>query len=144
MSTGQLTTLLPPLSNGTNPDVVNVMESMKRISDAKYPQVQAYDTNTTAGAALNAAALGPTGVQACSYTKSAYIVDKYGSPSAVNPDVDPNIVGTSGIFTTAEYQASSDYQKTAAVMKLVIDGNAAAGTIEMDGFDYHTGDRDDG
>ena len=26
-------------------------------------------------------------------------------------------------------------------MKLVIDGDAAAGTIEMDGFDYHTGDR---
>jgi hypothetical protein len=26
-------------------------------------------------------------------------------------------------------------------MKLVIDGNAAAGTIEMGGFDYHTGDR---
>jgi hypothetical protein len=49
--------------------------------------------------------------------------------------------GSSGIFTTAEYQANSDYQKTAAVMKLVIDGNAAAGTIEMDGFDYHTGDR---
>jgi len=23
-------------------------------------------------------------------------------------------------------------------MKLVIDGNAAAGTIEMGGFDYHT------
>jgi hypothetical protein len=141
VSTGQLTTLLPPLPNGTNPDVVNVMESMKRISDAKYPQVQAYDTSTSAGAALNAAALGPTGVQACSYTKSAYIVDKYGSPSAVNPDVDPNIVGATGIFTTAEYQASSDYQKTAAVMKLVIDGNAAAGTIEMGGFDYHTGDR---
>src|SRR4029077_12989220 len=33
------------------------------------------------------------------------------------------------------------YQKTAAIMKLVIDGNAAAGTIEMGGFDYHTGDR---
>ncbi len=26
-------------------------------------------------------------------------------------------------------------------MKLVIDGDAAAGTIEMGGFDYHTGDR---
>jgi hypothetical protein len=50
-------------------------------------------------------------------------------------------VGSSGIFNTAEYQASSDFQKTAAIMKLVIDGNAAAGTIEMDGFDYHTGDR---
>ena len=50
----------------------------------------------------------------------------------------------SGIFTTAEYQANSDFQKTAAVMKLVIDGNAAAGTIEMGGFDYHSGNRADG
>jgi hypothetical protein len=131
VSTGQLGTLLPNPS-----DVTNVLESMKRISDHKYSQVQAYTDPTQ-----NAAALGPTGIQACGYTKSAYIVDKYNSPSAVNPDVDPNIVGPSGIFNATEYQANSDYQKTAAVMKLVIDGNAAAGTIEMDGFDYHTGDR---
>ena len=26
-------------------------------------------------------------------------------------------------------------------MKLVIDGDAAAGTIELGGFDYHTGER---
>ena len=129
VSTGQLSTLLP------NPvDVTNVMESMKRISDAKYATVQAYQDT-----ASNTAVLGPAGTQACGYTKAAYIVDKYNSPSAVNPDVDPNIVG--GIFTAAEYQSNSDYQKTAAVMKLVIDGNAAAGTIEMDGFDHHTGDR---
>jgi len=134
VSTGQLSTLLP------NPnDVTNVLESMKRISDSKYAQVQAY-TDTT----LNAAALGPQGIQACGFTKAAYIVDRYNSPSAVNPDVDPNIVGASGIFTTAEYQANSDYQKTAAIMKLVIDGNAAAGTIEMGGFDYHSGNRMDG
>ena len=69
------------------------------------------------------------------------MVDTYGNPASVNPDVDPNIVGSSGIFTTAEYQSNSDYRKTAAIMKLVIDGNAAAGTIEMGGFDYHTGDR---
>jgi len=131
VSTGQLSSLLPNAS-----DVTNVLESMKRISDAKYGAVQAYTDPT-----MNAAALGPNGIQACSYTKAAYIVDKYNSPSAVNPDLDPNIVGPSGIFTTAEYQANSDYQKTAAVMKLVIDGNAAAGTIEMGGFDYHTGDR---
>ena len=93
---------------------------------------------------LNAAALGTKGIQACGYTKAAYIVDRYNSPSAVNPDVDPNIVGPSGIFTTAEYQANSDFRKTAAVMKLVIDGNAAAGTIEMGGFDYHSGNRMDG
>jgi hypothetical protein len=135
VSTGQLSTLLP------NPaDVTNVLESMKRISDAKYGVVQAYPSN----AALNTAAIGPAGIQACSFTKAAYIVDRYNSPSAVNPDVDPNIVGPSGIFTTAEYQANSDYQKTAAIMKLVIDGNAAAGTIEMGGFDYHSGNRMDG
>jgi hypothetical protein len=134
VSTGQLGTLLP------NPaDVTNVLESMKRISDAKYAQVTAYTDPT-----LNAAALGSTGIQACGYTKAAYIVDRYNSPSAVNPDADPNIVGPSGIFTTAEYQANSDYQKTAAIMKLVIDGNAAAGTIEMGGFDYHSGNRMDG
>ncbi len=133
VNTGQLGVLLPPA------DVTQVMESIKRISDAKYAKVQAY-----ADAGSNAAVLGGGGTQACGYTKAAYIVDKYNSPAAVNPDVDPNIVGPSGIFTSAEYfngPSSSDYQKTAAVMKLVIDGNAAAGTIEMGGFDYHTGDR---
>jgi hypothetical protein len=134
VSTGQLSTLLPNAA-----DVTNVLESMKRISDAKYAQVTAYTDPT-----LNAAALGSNGIQACGYTKAAYIVDRYNSPSAVNPDVDPNIVGASGIFTTAEYQGNSDYRKTAAVMKLVIDGNAAAGTIEMGGFDYHSGNRMDG
>ena len=131
VSTGQLSTLLPNAA-----DVTNVMESMKRISDAKYATVQAY-----ANATPNAAALGPNGVQACGFTKAAYIVNKYNNPGSVNPAMDPNIVGASGIFTAAEFQANSDYQKTAAVMKLVIDGNAAAGTIEMGGFDYHTGDR---
>ena len=121
-------------------DVTHVLESMKRVSDAKYQTVQAYPSNP----GLNTTALGPNGIQACGYTKAAYTVDTYSSPSAVNPDLDPNIVGPSGIFTTAEYQANSDYQKTAAVMKLVIDGNAAAGTIEMGGFDYHTGDRSTG
>jgi hypothetical protein len=141
VSTGQLSTLLP-----NSADVTNVLESMKRISDAKYAQVQAYTDPNLNAIALGGVANGvPTpGIQACGYTKSAYIVDKYNSPSAVNPDVDPNIVGASGIFTTSEYQANSDYQKTAAIMKLVIDGNAAAGTIEMGGFDYHSGNRMDG
>src|SRR5271168_3806572 len=86
VSTGQLSTLLP-----NSADVTNVLESMKRISDAKYGVVTAYPGNT----ALNTAAIGSAGIEACGYTKSAYIVDKYNSPSAVNPDVDPNIVGAS-------------------------------------------------
>ena len=129
-----MSTLLP------NPtDVTDVLESMKRISDAKYAKVH----GVYAMRPSNTAAIGTSGIQACAYTKAAYVVDTYGNPAAVNPDVDPNIVGPSGIFTTAEYQGSGDFQKTAAVMKLVIDGNAAAGTIEMGGFDYHTGDRID-
>jgi hypothetical protein len=36
---------------------------------------------------------------------------------------------------------SGEYEKTAAVMKLVIEGNAGAGTISMGGFDYHDGTR---
>jgi hypothetical protein len=135
VSTGQLSSLLP-----TPSDVTNVLESMKRISDAKYNVVTAYANNAN----LNSAAIGSTGIEACSYTKAAYIVDRYNNPAAVNPDVDPNIVGTSGIFQTAEYQSNNSYQATAAVMKLVIDGNAAAGTIEMGGFDYHSGNRMDG
>jgi hypothetical protein len=114
-----------------------VLESMKRISDAKYAKVTAYANNTT----LNGAALGTSGIAACGYTKAAYTVDMYSDPGSVDPSKDPLVVGSSGIFTTAEFQANSDYQKTASIMKLVIDGNAAAGTIEMGGFDYHTGDR---
>src|SRR3984885_15266401 len=132
VSTGQLGTLLPHPA-----DVTNVLESMKRISDAKYAQVTAYANNP----ALNTAALGSSGIAACGYTKAAYTVDMYSDPGSVDPSKDPLVVGSSGIFSTAEFQANSDYQKTASIMKLVIDGNAAAGTIEMDGFDYHTGDR---
>jgi hypothetical protein len=141
VSTGQLSTLLPNAS-----DVTNVLESMKRISDAKYAQVTAYTDPTLNAIAVGGVVAGQTvpGIQACGYTKAAYIVDRYNSPSAVNPDADQHIVGASGIFTTAEYQGNSDFRKTAAVMKLVIDGNAAAGTIEMGGFDYHSGNRMDG
>jgi len=147
VNTGQLSTLLPSSS-----DVTNVLESMKRISDAKYAQVTAYsssllgDSSITSGAAatLNSTALGQYGLQACAYTKAAYLLNRYPSPSAIDPDVDPIIVGTGGIFSSTEYfngPNSSDFQKTASVMKLVIDGDAAAGTIELDGFDYHTGER---
>src|SRR6202789_2664545 len=147
VNTGQLSTLLP---NPTGPitvptDVTNVLMSMKRISDAKYPMVTAYGSGLPGGAPTvanaNALALGPTGTQACAYTKAASLLNRYPSPGAIDPDVDPNIVGSDGIFSTAQYKGNSDFQKTAAVMKLVIDGDAAAGTIELDGFDYHTGER---
>jgi hypothetical protein len=133
VNTGQLSTLLPnpPNPDTTTTDVTNVLESMKRISDAKLAKVQAYvDPNAQANAIK---------IQQCAYTKAAYLLNRYPSPAAINPNLDPDIVGSSGIFTTAEYNGNSDFQKTAAII-----GDAAAGTIEMGGFDYHTGDRSTG
>ena len=98
VNTGQLSTLLPLQS-----DVTSVMESVKRISDAKYPQVTAY-TRCDHERRRHSDAKGTS---ACGYTKAAYVVDTYGNPASVNPDVDPNIVGSSGIFTTAEYQSNN-------------------------------------
>jgi len=128
VDTGQLGTLLP-----TPQDVTEVMESMKRLSDGKLARVTAY-TDPTADAASKQLAQ-------CGYTKAAYLTDKFNDPAALNPDVDPLIVGPSGIFTQAEYDNDSEFRKTAAVMSMVINGNAGAGTITMGGFDYHTGDR---
>ena len=133
VSTGQLSTLLPNAS-----DVTNVLESMKRVSDAKYGVVSTY-ANSSPQAIANAQA-----VQACAYTKAAYLLNAYPNPGAVDPDDDTSIVSPSGsgsIFAQAEYQGNGDFQKTAAVMKLVIDGDAAAGTIQLGGYDYHTGER---
>jgi hypothetical protein len=135
VNTGQLSQLLPnpPNPDTTTTDVTNVLESMKRISDAKLKQVKAYVDPTAQANAIK--------IQQCAYTKAAYLLNRYPSPAAINPDLDPDIVGPSGIFTTAEYQNNQDFQTTAAIMKLVINGDAAAGTIDMGGFDYHTGDR---
>jgi hypothetical protein len=127
VSTGQLVGLL---SQG---DAVSVLESIERISKNKLDAV-----NTLLG---TQDAVVKDLVQ-CGYVKAADVVDRYGNAQAtLNPDLDTAIVGSSGIFSTAEYQADSNFQATAAVMKMVVNGYASAGTIEMGGYDYHTGDR---
>ena len=45
------------------------------------------------------------------------------------------------IFTAAELNNTGDFRKTASVMKLVVNGFAGAGTIELGGYDYHDGTR---
>ncbi|MFT3907660.1 MAG: hypothetical protein QM718_15290 [Steroidobacteraceae bacterium] len=113
-------------------DAVAVLESIERISAKKLGQVSTGLTADTVAKQL---------VQ-CGYVKAADLADRYGSAqTTLNPDLDTNIVGSTGIFSTAEYNSESEYRKTAAVMKMVVNGYAGAGTIEMGGFDYHTGDR---
>lgn len=115
-------------------DAVSVMESVYRISDKKMNNVQ---TNVSSDAVIKE-------LVRCGYVKSADLADRFGDPSTLNPELDPDIVGDTGIFTQEEFDNDGEFRKTASVMKLVINGFAGAGTITMGGYDYHTGDRSTG
>ena len=123
VDTGKLVGLL------SQADAVAVMESIARVSEKKLDQVS---TGLAGDAAIK------TAVQ-CNYVKAADLVDRYGDPSTLNPALDTNIIGP--IFSSTEFNNDDEFQKTASVMKLVINGFAGAGTITIGGFDYHTGDR---
>ncbi len=113
-------------------DVVNVMESIARISEQKMA------TQNTKVAVSRDEVIRD--LVRCGYVKSADLADRYGDPSTLNPAGDPDIVGAAGIFSAAEFN-DREFQKTASVMKLVVNGFSGAGTIAMGGYDYHTGDR---
>jgi hypothetical protein len=108
-------------------DAVAVMESIQRISDRKIGRV---DTMISRDDVIK-------DLVRCNYVKSADLTDRYGDPSSLNPELDPDIVGAGGVFTRAEFDSDGEFQKTAAVMKLVVSGYAGAGTITMGGYDYH-------
>jgi hypothetical protein len=131
VDTGKLVGLL------NQADATAVLESIERISRKKLD-------NTVLRTDVSADAVVKDLVQ-CGYVKAADLADRYGNAkAALDPDIDPMIVGATGIFTQAEYDGDSEIRKAAAVMKMVVNGYAGAGTIEMGGFDYHTGDRSTG
>ncbi len=120
-------------------EVVAVMESVSRISDAKL-------ANVATGLSNDALVKN---LVSCAYVKSAYLAHGFPTPSALDPSLDPDIVTqpgstTTGIFTPEEFDNDREFRKTASVMKLVLSGRAGAGTITMGGYDYHTGDRSTG
>ena len=121
VDTGKLVGLL------SQDDAVLVMESIQRLSDRKIANV---DTGITRDAVIK-------DLVRCNYVKAADLTDRYGDPSALNPELDPDIVGPAGVFTRAEFDNDDEFRKTAAVMKMVINGYAGAGTITMGGYDYH-------
>lgn len=110
------------------------MESIQRISQAKLNQV---NTNISTDEVVK-------DLVRCGYIKSADLADRFGNPADLDPAADPDIVGPGAIFTSAEFSNNRDFQKTASVMKLVLEGYAGAGTITMGGYDYHTGERGTG
>ena len=140
VDTGELGTLF------TNPDdAIAVLESMTRLSHAKTDLAQTkllprrHEADAAQAGASAATSSPPTWP-----TASA-------RPSALNPDLDPHIVaqasqpaGITPIFTAAEYNADGEFRKAAAIMKMVINGYAGAGTVTMGGYDYHGQGRNTG
>ena len=131
VDTGQLATLL------SIDDTVAVMEAIQRISDRKLavidpkqPWADPKQTTVTRNEVVRE-------LVSCGYVKAADVVDRYGDPSSLDPELDGEIVGAGGIFSRAEYDGDEEFRKTAAVMKMVLSGYAGAGTITMGGYDYH-------
>ncbi len=131
VDTGQLASLL------SLDDTVAVMEAIQRISDRKLkvidpkqPWADPKQTTVTRNEVVRE-------LVSCGYVKAADVVDRYGDPTSLNPDLDPDIVGAGGIFSRAEYDNDAEFRKTAAVMKMVLSGYAGAGTITLGGYDYH-------
>ena len=122
VDTGQLIGLL------TQSDAVAVMESIQRISDQKL-----YNSTITADDVVK-------DLISCGYVKAADLADRYGNPGDINPELDCDIKGPNGVFSDADFN-DREFRKTAAIMKLVVNGYAGAGTVTMGGYDYHTGDR---
>ena len=133
VDTGELVGIL------SKPDATAVMESIYRLSDEKMNRV---DTQVAADIAIKKTVR-------CGYVKAAHIAEEFGG-EPIDPTDDPFIVADddSAIFTTAEFtdgsRSAREFQKTASVMKLVMNGFAGAGCIEMGGYDYHGGARAEG
>jgi hypothetical protein len=118
-------------------DATAVMESIYRLTDRKMDQV---NTNISRDAVIKE-------MVRCGYLKAADIADRFGGVP-IDPGEDPEIVGPNGIFSDLEFFAGdrdgAEFRKTASIMKLVINGYAGAGCIEMGGYDYHGGRRAEG
>src|SRR5690606_4488330 len=116
-------------------DVVSVMESIVRIGEQKRVKLDAIP-----GASVTREDVIQDLIR-CGSVKSADLADRYSNPATFNPVADVDIVGAGGIFTSGDFNSDGEYQKTASVMKLVVNGFSGAGCVTMGGFDYHTGDR---
>ena len=141
VDTGQLVGLLG------QEDAVAVMEAIYRISDMKMNHVSTGLNFPDPNDPLVTRDEVVEELVRCGYVKSADIADRFGDPSTLNPELDTDIVGGVGsgsIFNNSEFQSDNEFRKTAAAMKLVMNGFAGAGCVTMGGYDYHGGRRAEG
>ncbi len=128
---GDLTTILGPS------DVTAVMESITRVTHKKL-ELGTISTGLTNDDVIK-------DLVRCGYLKAADIAERFAGQE-VDPTLDANIRGP--IFSDTELgligNGDREFRKTASVMKMVMNGYAAGGSITMGGYDYHTGDRTTG
>src|SRR5579863_3966338 len=151
--------LAPPMHpGGVDPLALPELESEARISTGTAPYQGASSTGSEFTGVLTAPSGSTPGVQLvpgggsadaalknqvrCAYVQASNTANIFAAgPAGLDPTQDQLIVGGSTpIFTAADFQ-TQDVRMTAAVMKLVIDGYAGAGTISLGGYDYHDGSR---
>jgi len=133
VDTGELVNMLGDAGAG------EVMTAMEMISKDKLAMMG--ETPATAD------------VIRCAYEQSRQLVVDFGDPNSVDPLQDPDIVPIDPLVTPIFADPNvltntSEFRKTASVMKLVIEQKAGAGTIQFGGYDYHdstraTGERKD-
>jgi len=122
VDTGKLVQLLPDPA-----DAEAVMLAAQNISDRKV-------------ALMSEDALVSQLIQ-CAFRQTTDLVANFGNPASLDPRQDPIISGAvDSIFAAGELN-TTDFRKTASVMKLVVNSFAGAGTIELGGYDYHDGTR---
>jgi hypothetical protein len=143
VDTGELLTLL------SEDDGVAVMESIYRLSEQKMARVGTGLNFTDPNNAPLTRDEVVEDLVRCGYLSAADVAERFADPGALDPAQDTNIVGgANSIFTAAEFNGGGrdgdEFRKTAAVMKMVIDGFAGAGCITMGGYDYHGGARQEG
>jgi hypothetical protein len=110
-------------------DAIAVMESVYRLSDQKMGL-----TTITADDVLR-------DLIRCGYLKAADVADRFADQTRFDVLNDSRIFGD--IFDPAD-AGNREFEKTASVMKLVLEGFAGAGCITMGGYDYHGGRRAEG
>jgi hypothetical protein len=137
-------------------ETVAAMESVARVSNAAIDGAATYYPSNAPNNDFESANPGEYAAlrttAKCEIAKSADSADKFGVTSP-DPTRDPAIAGggpnnLAPIFPGG-VASDGEFMKTASIMKLVLGAAgtghyAAAGTISMGGFDYHTGERGTG
>lgn len=110
-----------------------VVEAAEVISGHKMDQLDAMGEQALATSLLRSA-----------YADSAQLVQLYSSPDSLDPELDPIIIGQpDSIFAAGELN-NGTFERTAAVMKLVINQHVGGGILEFGGYDYHDSTRTTG